>query len=93
MNTMYIPYGAVYYIQRVYQMCTEYRGCTTVTLVDYMTHEIIIMIVGVVLHLPIWFFVLIIADIVKSGGKVSDAFKIFHVSSFFHFLSFPKRTL
>ncbi|KAF5301097.1 hypothetical protein FQA39_LY10916 [Lamprigera yunnana] len=76
-NTMYIPYGAVYYIQRVYQMCTEYRGCSTISLCDYMTHEIIIMIVGIILHLPIWSLILIILDIVKSGGKISDAFKLF----------------
>ncbi|KAB0791349.1 hypothetical protein PPYR_03149 [Photinus pyralis] len=76
-NTMYIPYGAVYYIQRVYQMCTEYRGCTNISLADYMTHEIIVMIVGIILHLPIWFFVLLVVDIVKNGGKVSDAFQVF----------------
>ncbi|KAK4878287.1 hypothetical protein RN001_010793 [Aquatica leii] len=75
-NTMYIPYGAVYYIQRVYQMCTEYRGCSAISLSDYMTHEIIVMIVGIILHLPLWSFILIILDIVKTGGKVSDAFKL-----------------
>lgn len=78
---MYIPYALVYYVQRVYIMCKVNYACTTLTLTDYMTDEIIVMLVGILLHIPFWFFMLLIIDIKKSGGRVSDAFKFFKVVS------------
>lgn len=77
LNTMYIPYAIVYYVQRVYLMCKVNSVCSSSlpTFDRYMTDEIIVMLVGSLLHIPFWFFVLMMADIKKSGGKVSDAFK------------------
>ncbi|KAJ8921257.1 hypothetical protein NQ315_013729 [Exocentrus adspersus] len=75
LNTMYIPYAIVYYVQRVYIMCSVNVACTELTLADYVTDEIIVMVVGILVHIPFWFFMLLIIDIKKSGGKVRDAFK------------------
>lgn len=79
-NTMYIPYAIVYYVQRVHLMCKVNSVCSSSlpTFDRYMTDEIIVMLIGNVLHIPFWFFVLMILDIRKSGGKVRDAFKFFH---------------
>lgn len=76
---MYIPYAIVYYIQRVYLMCQVNSACASsnLTLANYMTDEIIVMLVGILAHIPFWFFILMIADIKKNGGRVGDAFKIF----------------
>lgn len=81
LNTMYIPYAIVYYVQRVYLMCKVNSACTDLTIADYMTDEIIVMVVGMLVHIPFWFFILMVLDIKKSGGKVSDVFKIFRVSN------------
>ncbi|XP_017782555.1 PREDICTED: ATP-binding cassette sub-family A member 5-like [Nicrophorus vespilloides] len=80
-NTMYIPYGIVYYVQRVYLMCTVNSACTNLTFADYMSDEIIVMVVGILIHIPLWFFVLVILDIKKGGGKIGDAFKMFRGKS------------
>ncbi|XP_044260177.1 cholesterol transporter ABCA5-like [Tribolium madens] len=77
LNAMYIPYAIIYYIQRVYIMCKLNSTCNTLTLTDYMTSEIIVMLVGILVNIPFWFFVLMVIDIKKSGGRVSDAFKFF----------------
>ncbi|XP_012287761.1 ATP-binding cassette sub-family A member 5 isoform X2 [Orussus abietinus] len=76
-NTMYVPYAAVYYVDRVHLMCSINAACHHLTMSDYLTTEIILMAVGVLLHCPLWFFVLLVLDIKKSGGNVSDIFKYF----------------
>lgn len=43
-----------------------------------MTDEIIVMLVGILIHIPFWFFMLLVIDIKKSGGRVRDAFKLFN---------------
>ncbi|KAI7815451.1 ABC subfamily A member [Rhyzopertha dominica] len=79
LNTMYIPYAIIYYVQRVYLMCKVNSACSSksLTLADYMTDEIVVMLVGILVHIPFWFFILMIADIKKGGGKASDVFKFF----------------
>lgn len=67
-------------------MCQVNSACTSLSLVDYMTDEIGVMIVGILFHIPLWFFVLMVLDIKKSGGRVRDAFKFFYVSRTILFL-------
>ncbi|KZC11898.1 ATP-binding cassette sub-family A member 5 [Dufourea novaeangliae] len=77
LNTLYVPYAAVYYVERVHLMCSINAACHHLTMSDYLTTEIIIMAFGVLLHFPVWFFILLLLDIKKSGGNVSDIFKHF----------------
>ncbi|GAB1868912.1 ABC transporter domain-containing protein [Camponotus japonicus] len=77
LNTMYVPYAAVYYVDRVYLMCSINAACHHLTMSDYLTTEIMLMAFGVLLHIPLWFFVLLLLDIKKNGGNVSDFFKYF----------------
>ncbi|XP_043254267.1 ABC transporter A family member 1-like isoform X1 [Colletes gigas] len=77
LNTLYVPYAAVYYVERVHLMCSINAACHHLTMSDYLTTEIILMAFGVLLHCPVWFFVLLLLDIKKSGGNVSDIFKHF----------------
>lgn len=77
LNTMYLPYAAVYYVDRVHLMCSINTACHHLTMSDYLTPEIITMALGVLLHCPLWFFVLLILDIKKTGGNVNDVFKYF----------------
>ncbi|KAG7209072.1 hypothetical protein KM043_015226 [Ampulex compressa] len=77
LNTMYVPYAAVYYVERVHLMCSINAACHHLTMSDYLTTEIILMIFGLILHCPLWFFVLLLLDIKKSGGNVGDIFKHF----------------
>ncbi|CAK9809913.1 Cholesterol transporter ABCA5 [Anthophora plagiata] len=77
LNTLYVPYAAVYYVERVHLMCSINAACHHLTMSDYLTTEIILMAFGVLLHCPVWFFALLLLDIKKSGGNVSDIFKHF----------------
>ncbi|XP_076233119.1 cholesterol transporter ABCA5 [Calliopsis andreniformis] len=77
LNTLYVPYAAVYYVERVHLMCSINAACHHLTMSDYLTTEIILMAFGVLLHCPVWFFILLLLDIKKSGGNVSDIFKHF----------------
>ncbi|KAK1133937.1 hypothetical protein K0M31_011724 [Melipona bicolor] len=77
LNTLYVPYAAVYYVERVHLMCSINAACHHLTMSDYLTTEIILMAFGVLLHCPVWFFVLLLLDIKKSGGNVSDILKHF----------------
>ncbi|XP_014207034.1 ATP-binding cassette sub-family A member 5-like isoform X2 [Copidosoma floridanum] len=76
-NTMYVPYAALYYIDRVHLMCSINTTCHHLSIFDYLTWEIIVMGLGVMLHCPLWFFVLMLLDTKKSGGKVKEFFKYF----------------
>ncbi|XP_034945670.1 ATP-binding cassette sub-family A member 5-like [Chelonus insularis] len=78
LNTMYLPYAAVYYVDRVHLMCSINAACHHLTMSDYLTTEILVMALGVLIHCPLWLFVLVIIDVKKSGGKVSDLFKKFY---------------
>lgn len=81
LNTMYVPYAVVYYVDRVHLMCSINAACHYLTMSDYLTKEIILMAFGVLLHCPLWFFMLLLIDIKKSGGSISDVFKYFLVSN------------
>lgn len=60
-------------------MCKANFACNEVTFSEYLTTEIIVMGVASCLHIPFWFFILLIVDIKKNGGRVRDAFKLFKV--------------
>lgn len=63
-------------------MCKPNFACSEVTFSEYLTTEIIVMGVASCLHIPLWFFILLVVDIKKNGGRVRDAFKIFKVRIF-----------
>lgn len=86
LNTMYIPYAVVYFVDRVHLMCSVNSACIHVTIADYLTEEIIVMLVGIILHIPFWFFVLLILDVKKSGGRASDVIKTLLVCSSYVFI-------
>ncbi|EEB12939.1 predicted protein [Pediculus humanus corporis] len=74
-NTLYVPYAVIYFVDRVYIMCSMNPACNYLVFSDYLTDEIIIMIFSSLLHIPFWFLMLRIVDVKKSGGKISEAFQ------------------
>lgn len=82
LNPMYIPYAAVYFVDRVYVACRLSSACAELSLANYMTEEVIVMGLGAILHVPIWALCLRIVDISKTGGKVRDAFRSKKVQPF-----------
>ncbi|XP_058458945.1 cholesterol transporter ABCA5-like [Malaya genurostris] len=75
LNPMYIPYAAVYFVDRVYIACRLSSACAELSMAHYMTEEMIVMACGCLLHIPIWAFCLRISDIMKSGGRMRDLFQ------------------
>lgn len=73
LNPMYIPYAAIYFVDRVYVACRLSAACADLTLANYMTHEVLVMALGTVLHVPIWALVLCLCDAQKSGVRMRDA--------------------
>lgn len=71
---MYIPYAVIYFVGRVSIICRMNPNCLHVTAWDYMNTEIIIMFISVLIHIPVFFCLLVVLDIWKSGGRVSDIF-------------------
>lgn len=69
---MYIPYALVYFVDRIFIACNLNSACANLSFVNYMTEEIIVMIVSVIIHIPIWSVCLKIVDIKKNGGKIKD---------------------
>lgn len=72
---MYIPYALVYFVDRIYIACSLTSACASLSFINYMTEEIIVMIISVVLHIPIWSVCLRIVDIKKNGGKITEIWK------------------
>lgn len=75
LNPMYIPYALVYFVDRVYIACNLSSACANLSFYNYMTEEIIVMIVSVILHIPVWSVCLRIVDIKKNGGKIRNIWK------------------
>lgn len=71
-NTMYMPFAAFYYVQRVHTMCSVNFTCQYLTIFDYLTSDIIVMAIGAMVHCPIYFVTLIFLDVRKSGGSYKD---------------------
>lgn len=89
---MYTPYAIVYYVQRVHLMCQVNSACTHLVISDYMTPEILIMLFGTLIHIPIWFFVLMILDVKKNGGRVRDAMSVFNKKSTVNLVEDPNES-
>lgn len=77
---MYTPYAIVYYVQRMHMMCTAGSICDTLSISNYMTTEIVVIIVGMILQIPIYSVVLLVIDVMKGGGTPYDAYKACVVS-------------
>jgi len=78
---MYVPYAAVYYVDRVHLMCSINAACHYLAMSDYFTMEIVLLAFGALLQCPIWLFMLLLLDVNKSGGNVSDLFKHYFLVS------------
>lgn len=89
-NTMYMPFAIIYYVQRVFVKCKHHYACEELTVSDYFTDEIIVMLIGIFVSMPFWFFVLIVLDVKKNGGRVRDVIKYFfsNVSGVYLFFIF-----
>ncbi|XP_072159520.1 cholesterol transporter ABCA5 [Bemisia tabaci] len=74
-NTMYIPYAIIYFVDRVHLTCRVNSACLYLTVGNYLTTEILVMMVGILIHIPFWFFILLVLDVKKSGGKASGLFR------------------
>lgn len=75
LNPMYIPYALIYFVDRIYIACTISSACANLSIINYMTEEIVVILVSSVLHIPLWWIGLQVADIKKSGGRVRDVIR------------------
>lgn len=75
LNPMYIPYALIYFVDRIYIACSISSACANLSIINYMTEEIVVILVSSVLHIPVWWIGLQIADIKKSGGRVRDVIR------------------
>lgn len=67
----YIPFGLLYYTNKIYITCTITDTCGESG--AYMTPEIIILFVVLLLDIPVYYLLLRVVDTVKLGGKWQEA--------------------
>ncbi|MCL4125298.1 UNVERIFIED_CONTAM: hypothetical protein GTU68_066750, partial [Idotea baltica] len=70
----YIPFGALYYVNKVYVSCDLLNACGDITMADYMTPEIVVMLVFCVVDAFVFYVLLKVVDVIKAGGHVRDVF-------------------
>ncbi|XP_072934146.1 cholesterol transporter ABCA5-like [Epargyreus clarus] len=70
LDVMYIPYAIIYYVDRVYVTCNLRGVCTTPELWSYFTAEVWVLVAAMLLHVPLCGAALLVADRLKSGGRV-----------------------
>jgi len=85
-DVLYLPYAILYYINRAYFQCLlnphrdatsqeeVFAKCSNQPLSAYMTVEIWIIPIAMLVNLIFYFFLLIIIDVKASGGMAADAF-------------------
>lgn len=69
----YIPFGLLYYVNKIYLLCSITNTCDSITVSDYMTPEITALFVVVIVDIPVCYVLLRLADTVKMGGSWRDA--------------------
>lgn len=68
---MYIPFAVFYYINQVHAMCDSNMPlCSASNVSDYLTKEIVTMMVGSFFQILLYTFVLLFIDLHKSGMKL-----------------------
>ncbi|XP_065570568.1 ABC-type organic anion transporter ABCA8-like [Artemia franciscana] len=80
-DTLYIPFGSIYFVQKVYIGCTVGTlygsgvDCNNLSFTDYISKpEIYVCILACLIMIPVLIVVLMILDVKKSGGLAGDAF-------------------
>ncbi|XP_071448970.1 cholesterol transporter ABCA5-like [Hetaerina americana] len=76
-DPMYIPYAIVYFVNRVYVSCEVNAACAALSFSDYATDEILVILVSTIFHAPVCLLLLVVLDVRKGGGRVSDIFAYF----------------
>ncbi|XP_072383028.1 cholesterol transporter ABCA5-like [Diabrotica undecimpunctata] len=74
-DMMYVPYGILYYIQKVSLECKSDAHCTDTTLSSFMIPEIIVLFVTLIIQIPVLFLLMVILDVKKNGGQILDIFR------------------
>lgn len=69
----YIPFGLLYYVNKIYLLCSITNTCDSLTVSDYMTTEIIILFVVVIVDIPLYYILMRLADTMKMGGDWREA--------------------
>ncbi|KAB7495543.1 ATP-binding cassette sub-family A member 8-B, partial [Armadillidium nasatum] len=78
----YIPFGALYYVNKVYVNHSLANDTDNLTMSDYMTKEIIVMFVVCIVDIFLYYILLRIIYSVKLGGGIKDALWIKKKNSF-----------
>ncbi|XP_035703760.1 ATP-binding cassette sub-family A member 8-B isoform X2 [Folsomia candida] len=79
LDIFYIPFGIFYFTQKQYFKCTFANTCDSLSFKDYTGHEFTVMAVAMLVQIPIYSFWLLVADVVKNGGRMSGVFKFLNV--------------
>ncbi|KAI2474180.1 ATP binding cassette (ABC) transporter subfamily A member, partial [Diabrotica virgifera virgifera] len=74
-DMMYVPYGMLYYIQKINLECISDPHCEGTTFSSFMIPEIIVLFVTLIIQIPLLFLIMLILDVKKNGGQVLDIFR------------------
>jgi len=80
-DVFYIPFGAFYWVNKQYIVCTIKNDCDQLGFDNYSGKEFISMIVCMLLQIPVFSLLLMIVDVKNQGGRASDVFSYLFVSA------------
>lgn len=69
----YVPFGLLFFINKIYIVCSLSSTCDELTASSYMTTEIIVLFVVILIDIPLYYILLRLADTLKLGGSWRDA--------------------
>jgi hypothetical protein len=82
LDVFYIPFGVFYFVNKQYFICTFTDTCNELSWESYMGTEFLVMFFAMVAQIPIFSALLLIADVLKDGGKFSDALALLLVPNY-----------
>uniref|UniRef100_A0A1B6L2P7 ABC transporter domain-containing protein n=2 Tax=Graphocephala atropunctata TaxID=36148 RepID=A0A1B6L2P7_9HEMI len=69
-NIVYVPYSLIYLLQQAAALCNVQPSCSQP---DYFTWDIAWLLLGSLLQIPFWSFILITVDLHETGVKISHS--------------------
>ncbi|XP_065201451.1 uncharacterized protein LOC135832246 isoform X2 [Planococcus citri] len=74
LDTFYLPFAIIYFVGRVFLLCLANEACVYLTITDYFTPEIIIILASCLLQIPLFVVLLRMLELWKCGRSMKSFF-------------------
>lgn len=74
LDVFYIPFGIFYFVNKQYLLCTVTDTCGSLSWDNYFEPEILVMVFVMLVQIPVFTLLILIADVLKNGGSIKSIF-------------------